>query len=138
MDLRLGRTVQRLERAGGAIRAHLDDGASLEVDQVLVATGRRPNVAGLGLESVGITLDGAGAIPVDAYSRTSVPSIYAVGDVTNRANLTPIAIREGHAEAISRPLHAGRSTIVVETEVRDATGELVAKVTQTQAVLLPR
>ena len=99
MDLRLGRTVQRLERAGGAIRAHLDDGASLEVDQVLVATGRRPNVAGLGLESVGITLDGAGAIPVDAYSRTSVPSIYAVGDVTNRANLTPIAIREGHAFA---------------------------------------
>lgn len=99
MDLRLGRTLQRLERADGAIRATLDDGASLVVDQVLVATGRRPNVAGLGLERVGIDLDAAGAIPVDAWSQTRVPSIYAVGDVTNRANLTPIAIREGHAFA---------------------------------------
>ena len=99
MDLRLGRTVQSLERAGGCIRARLDDGASLDVDQVLVATGRRPNVAGLGLEGAGIALDGAGAIPVDAYSQTSVRSIYAVGDVTNRANLTPVAIREGHAFA---------------------------------------
>lgn len=99
MDLRLGRTLQRLERADGGIRATLDDGASLVVDQVLVATGRRPNVAGLGLERVGIELDAAGAIPVDAWSQTRVPSIYAVGDVTNRANLTPIAIREGHAFA---------------------------------------
>ncbi len=99
MDLRLGRTLQRLERAEGGIRATLDDGASLVVDQVLVATGRRPNVAGLGLERVGIDLDAAGAIPVDAWSQTRVPSIYAVGDVTNRANLTPIAIREGHAFA---------------------------------------
>ncbi|WP_375465105.1 glutathione-disulfide reductase [uncultured Methylobacterium sp.] len=99
MDLRLGRTVQSLERSEGAIRAVLDDGDSLLVDQVLVATGRRPNVDGLGLERVGIETDGAGAIPVDAYSRTAVPSIYAVGDVTNRANLTPIAIREGHAFA---------------------------------------
>ena len=99
MDLRLGHTLQRLERAEGGIRATLDDGASLVVDQVLVATGRRPNVAGLGLERVGIDLDAAGAIPVDAWSQTRVPSIYAVGDVTNRANLTPIAIREGHAFA---------------------------------------
>ncbi|MEE7477040.1 glutathione-disulfide reductase [Methylobacterium hispanicum] len=99
MDLRLGRTLQRLERAEGGIRATLDDGTSLVVDQVLVATGRRPNVAGLGLERVGIDLDAAGAIPVDAWSQTRVPSIYAVGDVTNRANLTPIAIREGHAFA---------------------------------------
>ncbi|GJD78696.1 glutathione-disulfide reductase [Methylobacterium gregans] len=99
MDLRLGRTLQRLERAEGGIRATLDDGTSLVVDQVLVATGRRPNVAGLGLERVGIELDSAGAIPVDAWSQTRVPSIYAVGDVTNRANLTPIAIREGHAFA---------------------------------------
>ena len=110
MDLRLGRTVQRLERSGGAILAHLDDGARVEVDQVLVATGRRPYVAGLGLEAAGIALDGAGAIPVDAYSRTSVPSIYAVGDVTNRANLTPIAIREGHAFADT--VFGGRPTCV--------------------------
>lgn len=99
MDLRLGRMVERLERVSGGIAATLSDGTVLEVDQVLSATGRRPNVEGLGLEAVGIETDAAGAIPVDAYSQTKVPSIYAVGDVTNRANLTPIAIREGHAFA---------------------------------------
>ncbi|MCE4223258.1 glutathione-disulfide reductase [Methylobacterium sp. C25] len=99
MDLRLGRTVDRLERDGGAIRATLSDGEILTVDCVLAATGRRPNVDGLGLEKVGITIKPNGAIPVDEYSQTSVPSIYAVGDVTGRAALTPIAIREGHAFA---------------------------------------
>ncbi|WP_430911092.1 glutathione-disulfide reductase [Methylobacterium sp. sgz302541] len=99
MDLRLGRHLTRLERGEGGILAHLDDGGAIEVDQVLVATGRRPNTAGLGLDTVGIAVDPAGAIPVDVFSKTSVPSIYAVGDVTNRANLTPIAIREGHAFA---------------------------------------
>ncbi|MGU3537208.1 glutathione-disulfide reductase [Methylobacterium sp. A54F] len=99
MDLRLNRTVQRLERRPDGVAAGLDDGSEILVDQVLVATGRRPNVEGLGLDRVGIALDEAGAVPVDATSRTCVPSIYAVGDVTNRANLTPIAIREGHAFA---------------------------------------
>ncbi|ACA19110.1 glutathione-disulfide reductase [Methylobacterium sp. 4-46] len=99
MDLRLNRTIGRLDREPDGIRASLDDGSSLVVDQVLVATGRRPNVQGLGLETVGIGLDRAGAIPVDRFSQTGVPSIYAVGDVTNRAALTPIAIREGHAFA---------------------------------------
>jgi len=99
MDLRLTTTVERLERDGEAIRATLSTGESLVVDCVLGATGRRPNVDGLGLEAVGIETDAAGAIPVDAYSQTKVPSIYAVGDVTNRAALTPIAIREGHAFA---------------------------------------
>ena len=99
MDLRLNRTVERLERGGEAIRATLSDGETLTVDCVLGATGRRPNVVGLGLEKVGIETDRLGAIPVDEFSRTRVPSIYAVGDVTNRAALTPIAIREGHAFA---------------------------------------
>ena len=99
MDLRLGQTIYRLDRRAGGIAATLDDGSEIEVDQVLVATGRRPHTDGLGLEGVGIATDAAGAIPVDAYSQTCVPSIYAVGDVTNRANLTPIAIREGHAFA---------------------------------------
>ncbi len=99
IDLRLRRTVERLDRHGGAIRATLSDGSVLEVDEVLVATGRRPNTAGLGLEAAGIEVDRAGAIPVDGYSQTITPSIYAVGDVTNRANLTPVAIREGHAFA---------------------------------------
>ncbi len=67
MDLRLGTTVHRLDRQDGAIRATLHDGSTLVVDQVLVATGRRPNVAGLGLERVGLDLDAAGAIPVDRF-----------------------------------------------------------------------
>lgn len=99
MDLRLNRTLERLERQDRGIRATLDDGTVLDVDQVLVATGRVPNVAKLGLDAVGIATDESGAIPVDEFSQTSVPSIYAVGDVTNRAALTPIAIREGHAFA---------------------------------------
>ena len=99
MDLRLNRTVERLDREGGAIRATLSDGETLVVDCVLGATGRRPNVEGLGLDRVGIETDTVGAIPVDRFSQTRVPSIYAVGDVTNRAALTPIAIREGHAFA---------------------------------------
>ncbi|AWK85626.1 glutathione-disulfide reductase [Azospirillum thermophilum] len=66
---------------------------------VMSATGRRPNTSGLGLESVGITVNEAGAIPVDEWSRTSVDSIYAIGDVTDRMALTPIAIAEGRALA---------------------------------------
>lgn len=68
-------------------------------DAVLIATGRRPNTMGLGLENAGIALGEKGEIPVDEYSKTSCDSIYAVGDVTDRVQLTPIAIREGHAVA---------------------------------------
>lgn len=71
----------------------------MTADAVLVATGRRPNTGGLGLESAGIALGANGEIPVDEYSRTSCPSIHAVGDVTDRVQLTPVAIREGHAFA---------------------------------------
>jgi glutathione reductase (NADPH) len=99
INLALGRTVTRLDRTPDGIAAALSDGSTVTVDQVLVATGRRPNTTGLGLDTVGIAVDEVGAIPVDSYSQTLIPSIYAVGDVTNRANLTPIAIREGHAFA---------------------------------------
>jgi glutathione reductase (NADPH) len=99
IELALNRTIQHLEEGATGIVAHLSDGSTREVDQVLVATGRRPNTRGLGLEKAGIAVDGVGAIPVDGYSQTLTPSIYAVGDVTNRANLTPVAIREGHAFA---------------------------------------
>jgi glutathione reductase (NADPH) len=74
-------------------------GARREFDQVLFATGRAPNIAGLGLEQAGVRLDDKGAVCVDAYQQTSVPSIFAVGDVTGGAQLTPVAIREGHAFA---------------------------------------
>ncbi|GAB5377958.1 MAG: glutathione-disulfide reductase [Acuticoccus sp.] len=94
--------ITGLDKRGGAIDARLKSGASLEVDAVMMATGRRPATAGLGLEAAGVTLTAGGAVVVDAHSRTSVPSIYAVGDVTDRINLTPVAIREGHAFADTR------------------------------------
>jgi glutathione reductase (NADPH) len=99
IKLALNRTVERLETTVDGIAATLSDRSVMHVDEVLVATGRRPNTTRLGLEKVGIAVDAVGAIPVDGYSQTLVPSIYAIGDVTNRAALTPIAIREGHAFA---------------------------------------
>jgi glutathione reductase (NADPH) len=110
IELLLQRTVTRLDRRPGAIEATLSDGSVHAFDEVLVATGRRPNTAGLGLEGVGVALDAVGAVPVDGYSQTLIPSIHAVGDVTNRANLTPVAIREGHAFADT--VFGGRPTLV--------------------------
>ncbi|MBX9796540.1 glutathione-disulfide reductase [Sphingomonas sp.] len=85
--------------ASGTLRVEMTNHDAIEVDCVLFATGRVPNTAALGLEAAGVTLNDDGAIAVDADSRTSCPSIYAVGDVTNRVQLTPVAIREGHAFA---------------------------------------
>ncbi len=94
-----GTDVLRLEKVAGGIRAVATDGSEHEYDLVLYATGRRPNAAGLGLEGLGVAFGRQGEILVDEWSQTSVPSIFAVGDVTNRVNLTPVAIREGHAFA---------------------------------------
>jgi glutathione reductase (NADPH) len=91
--------VTRLEKTPTGILAHGSDGSAREFDLVLYATGRRPNAAGLGLEALGVGFTPEGAVMVDDWSQTAVPSIYAVGDVTNRVNLTPVAIREGHAFA---------------------------------------
>ena len=77
------------------LQVHLDNGEVLDADCVLSAVGRVPNSKGLGLEALGIHLDAHGAIPVNEWSQTTVPNIYAVGDVTNRVNLTPMAIRLG-------------------------------------------
>jgi len=102
ITMRLGCTVERIEEMpDGARRAHCASGAPIDADVVLVATGRRPNTQGLGLEKAGVALGPLGEIEVDAASTSSVPSIHAVGDVTNRVNLTPVAIREGHAFADS-------------------------------------
>ena len=79
----------------------LTTGETLEADAVLYATGRHPNSKGMGLEAAGVTLGAKGEVEVDAYSRTSVPSIWAIGDVTDRVALTPVAIREGAAFARS-------------------------------------
>jgi len=94
-----GQTVTGVDEARGSFRAQLSDGGEVEVDKVMFATGRHPNVDGFGLKAAGVRLSHNGGIEVDAYSKTSVPHIYAVGDVTNRINLTPVAIREGHAFA---------------------------------------
>jgi glutathione reductase (NADPH) len=99
IDIHCGTDVMRLEKTASGIRAVATDGTESEFDLVLYATGRRPNTAGLGLEALGLTLGRGGEIPVDRYSQTGVPSIFAVGDVTGRINLTPVAIREGHAFA---------------------------------------
>lgn len=91
--------ITAIERKGDGLLATLQDGSTIEAGFIMYATGRVPNVADLGLEEVGVKLKRNDAIAVDAYSQTSVPNIYAVGDVTDRAALTPIAIREGQAFA---------------------------------------
>ncbi len=97
ITLRFGSLIHRIEKRGDALRATLATGDALDCDLVMVATGRTPNTRGLGLEEVGVALDGEGAVRVDDYSRTSVPSIWAIGDCTNRMNLTPVALAEGRA-----------------------------------------
>ena len=92
-------TLERVERrADGVLLVHLRD-TTLECDAFMCATGRIPNTDGLGLASAGVELEASGAVRVDEYSRSACPSIYAVGDVTNRVQLTPVAIREGQAFA---------------------------------------
>jgi glutathione reductase (NADPH) len=99
LQLDFGRHVAGITQTDDGLRVELDNGDIAAADCVLRALGRMPNTHGLGLETVGIALDAHGAIPVDAFSQTTVPGIHAVGDVTNRVNLTPMAIREGHAFA---------------------------------------
>ncbi|MEY4870868.1 MAG: hypothetical protein RLZZ563_198 [Pseudomonadota bacterium] len=99
ISIHCGTDVLRLEKTDTAIRAIATDGSERDFDLVLYATGRRPNSTGLGLENLGVELGRNGQIMVDAWSQTAVPSIFAVGDVTDRVNLTPVAIREGHAFA---------------------------------------
>jgi len=82
------------KRADGRIDAQLSDDTTLTVDQVMLAIGRKPNIEGLGLDAAGVETGSVGEIIVDEYSRTSVDNIYAVGDVTNRVQLTPVAIHE--------------------------------------------
>ncbi len=89
----------RIDRVEGGLSVALTNGTSLEVDEVLVATGRRPNTAGLGLEAVGVRLAEHGGVVVDEQGTSNVRSIHAVGDVSSRLQLTPVAIREGHALA---------------------------------------
>ncbi|MCK6449397.1 MAG: glutathione-disulfide reductase [Alphaproteobacteria bacterium] len=104
IDIRLGREPVAIEKKGRklVVRFHDDTGLEdegVECDTVMYATGRRPNTRGIGLEELGLAMAENGAIKVDQWSRSSVPSIFAVGDATDRINLTPVALMEGHAFA---------------------------------------
>ena len=101
MQFHFGNTVKSVARNGANLAVQLDNGTAVSADCVLRALGRVPLTQDLGLEAAGVVVDAKGAIGVDAFSQTNVPGIYAVGDVTNRVNLTPMAIREGHAFADS-------------------------------------
>ena len=103
-------TVDAVERVEHGFCVELSNRRSFVVDRVMFATGRRPNITGLGLEAAGVQVAKSGGIAVDEFSRSSVPGIYAVGDVTNRVNLTPVAIREGHAFADT--VFGGKATVV--------------------------
>ena len=91
--------VNAVQKVSDVYRVELSDGGVIEADQLLCALGRAPNTLALGLDEAGVEKLGNGAIKVDAWSRTSVPNIYAVGDCTDRVNLTPVAIAEGRAFA---------------------------------------
>ncbi len=97
VDLHLGTNIEAMERGAGGYRVTATNGTEATFDEVMFATGRAPNTRDMGLEEAGVTLGRNGEIVVDAYSQTNVPSIYAIGDVTDRVNLTPVAIREGMA-----------------------------------------
>ena len=97
VDMRVGVKVSALERGADGIRVLLAGGGELLADAVLYATGRAPNSRGLGLESLGVSLAPNGAIEVDEHYRTNVPSIYALGDVIDRVQLTPVALAEAMA-----------------------------------------
>jgi len=118
IDLHFGTLVTRLERTAEGIVAMLSSGTRLEVDLVMCATGRHPNSAGLGMEKATVRLDRNSAIVVNEYSQTSVENIYAVGDVTNRRNLTPVAIAEG--QAVADLLFGSHSRIVDHKSVPSA------------------
>jgi glutathione reductase (NADPH) len=99
VDLRFEVNVQSIEPVVGGLRVQLTDDSAIEVDTVLYATGRKPNLDGLGLENVSVRIGDAGTIEVDAEYRTSEPSIFALGDVTGGIELTPVALAEGMAFA---------------------------------------
>ena len=119
IEFKFNAPFQSIEKKkDGSLVVHLDNCDPIDADAVLIATGRVPNTKGLGPEDVGVELDAKGAIKVDDTNQSSVPSIYAVGDVTNRIQLTPVAIREGQAFADS--VFGGKPTTVDYANVPSA------------------
>ena len=114
-----GCTVEKVEKHGNEYTSQLSNGSSVASEKVMFAIGRHPNVASLGLERAGVAINpNNGGIAVDDFSRSSVPNIYAIGDVTHRLNLTPVAIREGHAFADT--VFGRRSVKVDHTDIPTA------------------
>lgn len=115
IDLRLNAELERIDADGAARRVRFTDGSEDSFDAVFFATGREPFTEGLGLAETGVKLGWRGEVLVDRFSQTSVPSIFAVGDITDRVNLTPVAIREGHAFADTvfgaRPRHVDHALV---------------------------
>ncbi len=97
IDVKFNVTPTEIKATSGGYIVTFDDGSKIGTDLVFMATGRKPHTHGLGLEAAGIDIDRHGAVKVDEFSKTSADNVYAVGDVTNRVNLTPVAIREGVA-----------------------------------------
>jgi glutathione reductase (NADPH) len=124
-----------IEQKNGKLRSHLTDGTVIDADVILHAIGRVPNTYGLGLERAGVTLAANGAVKVDRYSQSSNVNIYAVGDVTDRVQLTPVAIKEGHAFADTvfgnKPWHADWD--VVASAVFSTPAMASVGLTETQA-----
>jgi glutathione reductase (NADPH) len=110
--------IERTLRSPSGLVVETKAGVKFETDLVMMATGRTPNTAGLGLENAGVKLASTGAVMVDGFSRSNVENIYAIGDVTDRLNLTPVAIREGHAFADT--VFGGRPTEVDHANVPTA------------------
>lgn len=118
VEFKFGMSPVRIEKKPKGFGVTLTKGETLDADQVMIATGRRPHTLGLGLDKAGVELDHIGAVKVDAYSKSNIDSIYAVGDVTNRVALTPVAIREGHAFADT--VFGGKPTAVMHDNIPTA------------------
>lgn len=118
IEVATGEDVVTVERAGNALRVRMKSGAAVETGAVMMATGRVPNTKHLGLDKAGVALDKDGEVVVDAHSRSGVENIFAIGDVTNRVNLTPVAIREGHAFADT--VFGGKPTAVDHANIPTA------------------
>ncbi len=118
ITVRCGDTLAGIEKTGNAFVATTKGGEEIEADLILSAIGRHPNTEGMGLDRAGVALDINGAVTVDQYLRTNVDNIYAVGDVTNRIQLTPVAIREGMA--VVETVFGGRPTSVDYADIPTA------------------
>src|SRR5215468_6742378 len=110
IDIRVNTIIKRTDKTAGGLRLSLSDGTTLETDAVMYAIGRKPNTAGIGLDEAGVICGADGAVMVNEYSQSRIENVYAIGDCTNRLNLTPVAIREG--QAFAQTVFGGNPTAV--------------------------